>query len=101
MVQLSHLHKSTGKTIAFTTWDLVGKVMSLLFNMLSRFVIVFSSKEQVSFTIMTVVTVSSDFGIQENKICHCFYFSPNYLSKQHKFVSYNSGGWKLKIRVPA
>ena len=41
MVQLAHLYLTTGKTVAFTTQTLVGKVMSLLFNALSRFVIVF------------------------------------------------------------
>ena len=41
IVQLSHLYKTTGKTIALTRWTFVGKVMSLLFNMLSRFVIAF------------------------------------------------------------
>ena len=41
MVQLSHLYMPTGKTIALTIWTFVGKVMSLLFNMLSRFVIAF------------------------------------------------------------
>ena len=41
MVQLSNLYMTTGKTIALTIWTFVGKVMSLLFNMLSRFVIVF------------------------------------------------------------
>ena len=35
-VQLSHLHMATGKTIAWTIWTFVGKVMVLLFNMLSR-----------------------------------------------------------------
>ena len=40
-VQLSHLYVTTGKTIALTIHTLVGKVMSLLFNMLSRFVIAF------------------------------------------------------------
>ena len=39
IVQLSHLYMITGKTIALTIWTFVGKVMSLLFNMLSRFVI--------------------------------------------------------------
>ena len=37
-VQLSHPHMTTGKIIALTIWIFVGKVMSLLFNMLSRFV---------------------------------------------------------------
>ena len=39
MVHLSHLCMITGKTIALTIWTVVGKVMSLLFNMVSRFVI--------------------------------------------------------------
>ena len=41
MVQLSHPYMTTGKTIALTRWILVGKVMSLPFNMLSRLVIAF------------------------------------------------------------
>ena len=68
-----------GKTMALTDHTFVGKVMSLLFNMLSRFVITFchsfSSKEQVSFSFMAAVMVCSDFGAQENKSCHyvhCF-----------------------------
>ena len=40
-VQLSHPYVTTGKTIALTRWTFVGKVMSLLFNMLSRLVITF------------------------------------------------------------
>ena len=41
IVQLSHPYRTTGKTIALTRWTFVGKVMSLLFNMLSRLVITF------------------------------------------------------------
>ena len=41
MVQLSHLYMTTGKTIALTIWTFADKVMSLLFDMLSRFVIAF------------------------------------------------------------
>ena len=41
MVQFSHSYTTTGKTIALTRWIFVGKVMSLLFNMLSRLVITF------------------------------------------------------------
>ena len=41
MVQLSHPHMTTRKTIALTRWTFVGKVMSLLFNKLSRLVIAF------------------------------------------------------------
>ena len=40
-VQLSHPHMTTGKTIALTRWTFVGKVISLLFNILSRLVITF------------------------------------------------------------
>ena len=68
------------KTIALTRQTFVGKVMPLLFNMLSRFVIPFlPSKDQVSFNYMVAVTVHSSFVAQENKICHCFLFFLLYL----------------------
>ena len=69
---------TTGKTIALTMQTFAGKVTVLLFNMLPRFVS-FSSKEQVSFNCMDVVTICSDFGAQENKVCHSFHFFPIYL----------------------
>ena len=40
-VQLSHSYMTTGKTLALTRWTFVGKIMSLLFNMLSRLVLLF------------------------------------------------------------
>ena len=43
IVQLSHPYMTTGKTIVLTRWTFVGKVMSQLFNMLSRLVIIFLS----------------------------------------------------------
>ena len=46
IVQLSHPYMTTGKTIALTRWTFVGKVMSLLFNMLSRLVIAFLSRNK-------------------------------------------------------
>ena len=46
MVQLSHPYMTTGKTTALTRWTFVGKVMSLLFNMLSRFVIAFPPRSK-------------------------------------------------------
>ena len=46
MVQLSHPYMTTGKTIALMVWTFVGRVMSLLFNMLSRFVIAFLPKSR-------------------------------------------------------
>ena len=45
-VQLSHLYMTTGKTIALTRWTFVGKVMSLLLNMLSRLAITFLSRSK-------------------------------------------------------
>ena len=78
IVQLSHPYMTTGKTIAFTRWTLVGKVMSLLFNMLSMLVITFLPKQQVSFNFMAAVTICSDFGAQGNKVCHCFHCFPIY-----------------------
>ena len=46
IIQLSHPYLTTGKTIALTRWTFVGKVMSLLFNMLSRLVIAFLSRSK-------------------------------------------------------
>ena len=46
IVQLSHPYMTTGETIALTRWTFVGKVMSLLFNMLSKFVVVFLPKSK-------------------------------------------------------
>ena len=60
MVQLSYPYVTTGKSIALTRWTFVSKVMSLLFNMLSRLVRVFFSKEQTPFNFMTAVTMCSD-----------------------------------------
>ena len=46
IVQLSHPYMTTGKTIPLTRWTFIGKVMSLLFNMLSRLVITFLPKSK-------------------------------------------------------
>ena len=46
IIQLSHPYMTTGKTIALTRWTFVGKVMSLLFNMLSRLVITFRPRSK-------------------------------------------------------
>ena len=67
MVQLLHRYITTGKTIALTTWNFVGKVMSLLFNMLSKLVIAFLPRK-VSFNFMAAITICRDFGAPQNKI---------------------------------
>ena len=72
-VQLSHNY---WKKHSFDCMDFCHKVMSLLFNMLSRFVIAsFPRDKHLNF--MVSVTICSDYG--EIEICHCFYFSPIYL----------------------
>ena len=94
-IQLSHLYMTTGKTMALTIQTFVGKVMSLLFNMLSSnmlsllffkgglslFVKVchcFSSREQALFDFMAAVIIHIDFGAQENKVSHCIHCFPIY-----------------------
>ena len=79
IVPLSYPYMTTGKTIALTRQTFVRKVMSLLFSMLSRLVTAFSSKEKASFNFMAAVTICSDFGAQENKVCYCFPCFPIYL----------------------
>ena len=68
-----------GKIITLARWTTVGKVMSLLFNMLSGHR--FPFKEQVSFNFMAAVTICSDFGAPKNKVCHSFHCFPIYLHK--------------------
>ena len=86
MFQLSHLYITTRKTVVLII-QTFGKVVSLLFNTLTRFAAFFPrskclliSKEQASFNFMAAVTICSDFGAQENKVWHCFHCFPIYLS---------------------
>ena len=78
MVQLSHPYMTTGKTIALSRRTFVSKVMSLLFNMLSRLVITFlpGSKHLL---ISRLQPTCSDFRDQENKVCHDFHCFAIYL----------------------
>ena len=66
MVQLSHPYMTSAKTIALTAWIFVGKVMSLLFSVLSRFVTVFLPRSKHFFNFVAVFTVHSNFEAQEN-----------------------------------
>ena len=67
------------KNYSFDYMDLFSQVMSLLFNILSRFVIAFLPKRNASFNFMAAVTIHSDFGAQENRVFHCFHCFPIYL----------------------
>ena len=71
-VQLSHLYTITGKIIALTRQTFVGKVMSLLSNTLSRFVIAFLPRSKCLLISRLQSQSAVDFGAQENKICHHF-----------------------------
>ena len=66
------------KTIALTTQMFVDKVMSLLFNMLSRLVITFLPRSKC-LNFMAAGTICSDFGDPKIKVSHCFHCFPIYL----------------------
>ena len=71
IVQLSHPYMITGKTTALTRWTFVGKVMSLLFNMLSRLVIPFLPRTKCLLNSWLQSPSAVIFGASKNKICHC------------------------------
>ena len=77
IVQLSYPYMTTGKNIALTRWTCVDKVMSLLFNMLSRLVIAFLPRSKC-LNFMAAITICSDFGAPQNKVSHCFFCFPIY-----------------------
>jgi len=66
IVQLSHPYMTTGKTIALTRQTFIGKVMSLLFNMLSRLVITFLLTSKC----LLISWLQSPSAVK--KVCHCF-----------------------------
>ena len=76
--QLSHPYMTTGKTIALTRHTFVGKVMSLLFNMLSRFLIAFLPRSKCLLISWLQSLSTLNFGAQENKVCHRFHCFPIY-----------------------
>ena len=78
ILQFSHPYMTTGKIIALTRGTFVGKVMSLLFNILSMLVIAFLPRNKC-LNFMAAVTICSDSGAQENKVCLCFHCFPIYL----------------------
>ena len=78
IVQLSHPYLTTGKTIALTRWTFVGKIMSMLLNMLSRLVITFLPKTK---RLLISWLQSPSAVILEpppNKVSHCFHCFPIY-----------------------
>ena len=79
MAQFSHLYLTTGKTTALTRQTFVGKVRSLLLNMLSRFVIAFLPRSKCLLISWLQSPLAVDFGAQENKVSYCFHCFPIYL----------------------
>ena len=78
IVQLSHPYVTTGKTTALTRWTFVNKVMSLLFNMLSRFVIALLPKSK--HLLISWLQSPSAVILEPRKIvCHCFHCFPIYV----------------------
>ena len=73
IVQFSHPYMTTGKTIPLTTWTFIGKVMCLLFNMLSRLVITFLPRSK-HLLISWLQLPSADFGAPKNKVNHYFHY---------------------------
>ena len=76
-VQLSHPYMTAGKTITLTRWTFVGKLMSPLFNMLSRLAIAFLLKSKC--LLISWLQSPSDFGAQKNRVSHSFDCFPIYL----------------------
>ena len=80
IVQLSHPYMTTGKTIALTRRTFVGKVMSLLFNMLSSLVIPFLPRSKHVLISWLQSPSAVILEPQKIKVCHCFHCFPNYLT---------------------
>ena len=78
VIQLSHPYMTTGKNIALTRQTFVGKVMSLLFNILSRLVITFLSRSKY-LLISWLQSPSAVIWEHKKIVCHCFHRFPIYL----------------------
>ena len=70
--QLSRSYMTPGKTIALTRQTFVGKIMYLIYNMLSSLVITFLPRSKQFFNLIAAITICIDFGAQQNKVSHCF-----------------------------
>ena len=72
IAQLSQLYMTIGKIIALTRWTFVGRVMSLLFNMLSTLVRTFLPRSKHLLISWLPSPSASDFGAPKNEVSHCF-----------------------------
>ena len=78
-------------------WIFVSRVMSLLFNKASSFVMAFLPRSK-HHSFMTAVTVFSDFGTQENKVCHSFHCLPIYLPWSDGTRCHDLSFWMLSFK---
>ena len=72
IVQLSHPYMTTGKTLSWTRWTFVGKVMSLLFNMLSKLVVTFLPGSKHLLISWLQLPPAVILEPPQNNVCHCF-----------------------------
>ena len=86
---LTSVH-DTGKTIALTRQTFVSKIMSLLFNMLSRWDITLLPRSKHLY-FMVAVTICSDLGAQKTKVWRCFHGFPIYFP-------WSDGTWRHDLR---
>ena len=97
IVQLSHSYMTTGKTIALTRWTFVGKVMSLLLNMLSRLVITFLPRSKH----LLISWLQSPSAVilepPKNKVWHCFHCFPIYFPWSDGTRCHNLSFWNVQL----
>ena len=89
----------TGKTIALTIWTFVSKVMSLVFNMLSRFVIAFLLRSKCPLTSLLKSLSAVIFGAQENKVCHCFHYTHTHTHTHTHILQFSSVQLLSRVRL--
>ena len=91
IVQLSHPYMTTGENIALTRWTFVGKVMSLLLNMLSRLVITFLPRSKhllISWLQSASAVILEPPKIKSDTVSTSTYYCNNHISLIHFYVSY-------------
>ena len=98
IVQLSHPYMTTGKNMALIRQTFVGKVMSLLFNMLSGLVMAFLPRSKHLLISWLQSPSAVIFGAQENKVSHCFHCFPIYLPWSDGTRCHNLSFWMLNFK---
>ena len=97
-VQLSDLYMmNTGKTIALTIWTFVGKVMTLIFNMLSRLVIAFLPRSK-HLLISWLQSPSAVIWEPTKIVCDCFHHFPNYMPWSDGTRCHDLSFWMLSFK---